>query len=315
MIKRTTCPFLGLKDDPTTALNYPSEGNFCHHARPIAPVNGNYQQQYCLSADHTACPIFLAAQPQPLPVALTAPSYLSTKPKRILAIFVIPFLLAGTAALAMAWNVFSSRAGATGSMPVTGMNASGNWSLLVTGTPRKSISAPTSEPSAQPLKTECPLPTGWQPYRINPTDSLYRLSVIYGVPVEQLQQVNCLDDQTVVFPGQMIYVPNIPTDTPFPTITPVTVFPTSTPKPPEQNNEPPPPPKPSEEPLPAAQPSINEPVPVQPAVKPSPNNPAPDQPSAKPANNGNSGKKDPGIMANNGGKAKEKAKAKENNFF
>lgn len=54
----STCPFLGLKEDPETLTNYASEDNFCHckgHARAV-PLD--YQQMTCLF-NYGGCPVFL----------------------------------------------------------------------------------------------------------------------------------------------------------------------------------------------------------------------------------------------------------------
>jgi hypothetical protein len=56
---------------------------------------------------------------------------------------------------------------------------------------------------------------------------LFRLSVIYGVTVENLQNVNCMGNKTVILPGQVIYVPFLPTRTPSSTPTRVPFVPTN----------------------------------------------------------------------------------------
>jgi LysM repeat protein len=249
-----------LKDDPTTALNYPSQGNFCQKARPVASVKGDYQRQYCLSAEHTACPVFQAMNPQPLPAVMTAQSPVALASRRTVAMIGIPLLLAGAAALAFAWNVTGGRVDSNKSIPITSMGMPGAWALLTTGTKVTPTITATQESSPTDQPTACPLPSGWVSYKVTPTDSLYRLSVIYGVSVERLQEVNCLGNETILSSGQVLYVPIIPTDTPLPTRIPF--IPSSTPKPPERDA-----------------------APVPPA-----NTPVPPQPTDKPAVNDNSGK-------------------------
>jgi hypothetical protein len=53
--KAQVCPFLGLKDDPATALSFPSSHNRCFHARPALPVKLEFQRAYCLEINHTSC--------------------------------------------------------------------------------------------------------------------------------------------------------------------------------------------------------------------------------------------------------------------
>lgn len=64
------CPHVGLSDDPKTAFAYPSTRNACHKADPAAPVDLAHQQAYCLTAEHTACPIFQRNEAAPLPPEL-----------------------------------------------------------------------------------------------------------------------------------------------------------------------------------------------------------------------------------------------------
>src|SRR6266508_1495542 len=136
-MNRKICPYLGLKDDPSTALDFPSQGNFCHHASPVAPVNGTYQQQYCLSAEHTACPLFKAAEPKRMPAAMLLKANSNALSRQRLRILSIPLLIVGTTVLGLLWNTVNtnlvqakliSNTGKDGSMP-------GGWSLLATRLP------------------------------------------------------------------------------------------------------------------------------------------------------------------------------------
>lgn len=72
-------------------------------------------------------------------------------------------------------------------------------------------------------------PAGWIPYVVQPGDTLYSLAKYYGVSVAQLQQANCLDGSTLIRAGQTIYVPNMPTRTPYVTITVTSPSPWSSP--------------------------------------------------------------------------------------
>lgn len=222
-MKRTSCPYLGLKDDPITSLGFPSEGNYCHHLRPIAPIKGGYQEKYCLTAEHTACSIYKAANPQPAPLALVAPAYLRERGRRVAAVLGIPAVLVVLAALGIVLSLLGPRFSVANFLiPRTGGVNQASFSNLVqplqpTITPfSPSNKVPGSQPQAQPQPTNpnCPMPQGWMTYVVNPTDSLFRLSVVYGASVEQLQQANCMGSQTVILPGQVIYVPFVPTPTP-----------------------------------------------------------------------------------------------------
>jgi len=65
--KSQVCPFLGLGDDPATALSFPSSHNRCFHARPALPVKLEFQRVYCLDINHTSCEEYNREPDSPLP--------------------------------------------------------------------------------------------------------------------------------------------------------------------------------------------------------------------------------------------------------
>lgn len=75
----------------------------------------------------------------------------------------------------------------------------------------------------------CGPPTSWiKAYKVNPGDNLYRVSLLYRTTVSQLQRANCMGSSTIIYVGQMLYVPNVPTSTPGVTVIPTLIPPTST---------------------------------------------------------------------------------------
>lgn len=95
-------------------------------------------------------------------------------------------------------------------------------------------------PTSTPIP--CGPPPGWVQYVVQSGDTLYRLSQAFGVDYRLLQQANCLGNSTLIYAGQRLWVPNIPTRTPIVTDTPIiiviatttatltpTVFPSETP--------------------------------------------------------------------------------------
>jgi len=52
------CPYLGSRDDPETAIWYPSLANFCYRTKPVTPIRTNYQRIYCLTATHFECKVY-----------------------------------------------------------------------------------------------------------------------------------------------------------------------------------------------------------------------------------------------------------------
>jgi hypothetical protein len=66
------CPYLGLKEDPSTALGYPTIMNFCNRASPPQPPTTVHQRAFCLAEAHQACRVFLSQQRGPLPKEIRA---------------------------------------------------------------------------------------------------------------------------------------------------------------------------------------------------------------------------------------------------
>lgn len=72
--RQSACPFLGRLDDPGTLMSFPSGENCCHHARPVEPVNSDYQRKFCLTPKHTRCAVFDLAKLRRLPPDLRLPA-------------------------------------------------------------------------------------------------------------------------------------------------------------------------------------------------------------------------------------------------
>lgn len=147
-------------------------------------------------------------------------------------IFLSGFILfAGMALTAYQWGATSAKFIDKPAIPITGPSLTDrtSFSLQPTGTV---VSNLLTQPTQliQLAVPNCPQPVNWSPYLVNPSDSLYRLSVTFGVDVNQLQQANCLPDIAMILPGQVIYVPRLiqstpvpPTATPTPTMIPVII--------------------------------------------------------------------------------------------
>lgn len=66
----------------------------------------------------------------------------------------------------------------------------------------------------------CGPPAGWvKNYVVQPGDNLFRIALSYGITYPQLQRANCMGSSTIIYTGQRLWVPNIPTRTPVPGIT------------------------------------------------------------------------------------------------
>lgn len=61
------CPYLGMKNDPTTHVGYPSTYNVCHHTKRQEIPNLNYQRLTCLKTSFVECPIYNSEIVQRMP--------------------------------------------------------------------------------------------------------------------------------------------------------------------------------------------------------------------------------------------------------
>jgi LysM repeat protein len=78
----------------------------------------------------------------------------------------------------------------------------------------------------------CGPPAGWvKNYFVQPGDTLFRIALSYNITYPQLQRANCMGSSTIIYAGQRLWVPNIPTRTPIPGVTIIPTFPTDTPLP------------------------------------------------------------------------------------
>jgi len=68
------CPFLGLKDDVTTALAFPSELNCCYRASPNAVPRIEYQGTSCLTPNYLGCVLLRENRDVHMPTQLQEPA-------------------------------------------------------------------------------------------------------------------------------------------------------------------------------------------------------------------------------------------------
>lgn len=238
------CPYLGLQEDPSTALDFPSDGNRCFHSKLPRPVQAVHQQNFCLSGGHEACPLYQAAQARAVPPALVAKPAPEPKPARLSpAALFAPILIA---ALLLAGVAFSRQGSPTGlfgqNNPVVKPASIVHLPVVHTGgsADQQAVVPDTGGAPQAVAGVACPLPDGWVPYTVNPTDSLFRLSILHGITLDQIRSVNCLSEDAVLLPSQVIYVPRVAVATLTPFV--ATIFPTSVPL--RIVNPPAPPPQP-----------------------------------------------------------------------
>jgi LysM repeat protein len=119
--------------------------------------------------------------------------------------------------------------------------AAKNCLVAETLLPGTTLFVPGRQQAVEPTQ-KCGPPAGWVYYTVRQGDTLYRLSRILGVTVGQLQDANCMANQTIIRVGQQIFVPFLPAPPtlipPTRTNPPPTAPRTPTPVPPTATNPP-----------------------------------------------------------------------------
>jgi LysM repeat protein len=75
----------------------------------------------------------------------------------------------------------------------------------------------------------CGPPRGWvRTHIVQRGDTLFRIALLYGTTYPQLQRANCMGSSTIIYAGQRLWVPNVPTRTPVPGVTTIPASPAAT---------------------------------------------------------------------------------------
>jgi hypothetical protein len=217
---RQTCPYLGLKEDPTTALGFPSGGNHCFKTQPNSTIITSHQQEFCLSPNHISCPIYRQSQIQPMPTELAYSETLKKDWRKVRIIGgVLGFLCVSSLVIAFLSSLGVFNNSDQGDLiPKTGYLQGtpgiGWYNFQTDATALTPFRPFQLTPSPSPTNPVCTPPAGWTTYTVSPTDSLVRLSIIFERSVQDLSRASCLAKDGVILPGQVIYVPVRPTNTP-----------------------------------------------------------------------------------------------------
>ncbi len=250
---RRICPFLGQIDDPETSLAFPSDQNYCHCATPPGVPRPDYQMSHCLTASFSACPVYAGKEKGPLPADIQLKANGGRGPIQIfpllrilgaILIAVLVFMIGwfGVAGLSKSINE-SNVANTKAKIPVIATLtpfAPGVTQTLPhfptltqqpSDTPTETPTPPiilanTSKPA--PPQTSCGRPASWTTYAVQPGDTLFRLSVAFGVSIADLQRANCMGTATVLHVGRILYVPPGAMNPIVPTLEPLPEFPTAT---------------------------------------------------------------------------------------
>lgn len=87
------CPYLGLKSDPATTFNYPSNWNICYRAKPAMTPQIDHQQNVCLTPYFSECPVYKSETRIKLPDDISQPTQNRKNPKLIILLVIIAIIL------------------------------------------------------------------------------------------------------------------------------------------------------------------------------------------------------------------------------
>jgi hypothetical protein len=228
------CPFLGLDEDPQALIGFSSDRNFCYRTEKPTPVLLGHQQKYCLTKNHSSCPVFQDISHLTLPIEIRHNSQPEIKRSISKSVWVAlaVFFLAGI--LAMNWfykpGLFSL------AQPVSTPPVMPENTVLLTETalPLAVQSQPTptirvtSTLSPSPILTETPTPISVTSFpleletpvgtsqqllihRILPGDNLSRLADRYSTSVEAIRSINYYLP-VPLWEGLMVVIPLNTTD-------------------------------------------------------------------------------------------------------
>ena len=222
------CPYLGMRDDVTTSLGFPSAYNYCHRVHPAEPANREHQGSFCLTAAHKQCPVFVHQEGISMPAQLRAHDSEARSPNRYfgIAILVILFVaLAGGVFIGLNPGVLAKlKAKIPGGATQTASLAAQPQTAISTYTPSlpQTVIAATATPtiSNTPSPTSTPRPVlglevnlgvGGQflIHTVVEGESLSILAKKYGTTMEAIQAAiySPYSPPPPIQPGENIVIP------------------------------------------------------------------------------------------------------------
>jgi hypothetical protein len=104
--KYRICPYLGQRTDPETALSYPSDLNYCIHSKPMAAIELDHQEEFCLTTGYKNCNEYRSMPDDPLPLGLHTSAKRLSQQSRGIGKWVWGIIVFGLLIIA-AWQVSS----------------------------------------------------------------------------------------------------------------------------------------------------------------------------------------------------------------
>jgi len=219
-----SCPYLGLTDDPSTRLSYPSLRNYCHRARPPQVVNLSFQRLHCSTANYKSCPVFEQEWRGKLPAEIRAERKFSKAPKwRLVLIGVGVFLLGTLGAMELGWLPFQIQ----WTTPKETMQFSAAPLSTETTVPSQtslpSLTPPPETPTVGVTLTPSPFPTPgpaletpfgpagrYLIHLVIEGDSFIYLEDLYNTSEAVIMATNSLIPETILWPGtHLVILPEV----------------------------------------------------------------------------------------------------------
>jgi LysM repeat protein len=235
------CPFL-LAESGGWRLDLPSRDHRCAAFAPPAPLSPEKQTRLCLTAEHTACPTYLASRAARTARLGSTPGDRATRwglartttviedPGGVRAWLIgtaldrrrwpaIPAVLLVTALFTLAVSGFGadlpSSSVATASpgapTPPTSTRATAT-APPPTPAPTSAAASPTSAPTAAPTAAPTPAPTSAEPefqtYTVQSGDTLSAIAARFDTTVAAIVNLNDLNNANNLRVGQELLIPN-----------------------------------------------------------------------------------------------------------
>lgn len=218
------CPHLGLQEDQSTFLAYPSKWNFCHKVSPIAVPKLEHQNKKCLNASHKECAVYLSPSESKMPRNLSHQG----KNSRRISSYAIR-ILAAVSIIGVLVFLFTYRDQITTEishlvMPPWQKTQLVTTPATATETPMKTASQITITPTQSATTTPSPTMTPTRPapvlqlempigdefkfviHRVLPGETLERYTRDYNTTIESIRASNVALSQ-VLWVDRLIVVP------------------------------------------------------------------------------------------------------------